>query len=54
MRAVSDTGPLLHLFETGLLRCFVIFEVVLVPAEVREELEHFGVWEKFCGVLKLE
>jgi predicted nucleic acid-binding protein len=41
--AISDTGPILHLFEIDTLYCLRIFERVYIPSLVASELEDFGV-----------
>ncbi len=42
-RAVSNTGPILHLFEIGILKAFDIFLSVEIPREVEEELKKYAV-----------
>ena len=42
-RAISDTGPLLHLGEVGALRHMSIFERIVVSQFVAIELERHGV-----------
>lgn len=38
-RAVSDTGPILHLNEINLIKTFDIFSEVVIPEEVERELK---------------
>jgi predicted nucleic acid-binding protein len=40
--AISDTGPILHLFEIDKLFCLHIFEQLYIPPLVASELEYFG------------
>ena len=37
-RAVSDTGPIIHLSEINLIKVFDIFSEVVIPEEVEKEL----------------
>jgi len=39
-RAVSDTGPVIHLNEIDLVKVFDIFSEVLIPEEVKKELKN--------------
>ena len=41
--AVSDTGPVLHLWEIGQVQALDVFERVLLPPLVAEELSRYGV-----------
>lgn len=38
-KAVSNTGPLIHLFEIELLKVLDIFSIVIIPEAVKEELK---------------
>jgi predicted nucleic acid-binding protein len=40
---VTDTGPLIHLSALDVLSLFDVFETVLVPETVLDELERGGV-----------
>ena len=37
-KVVSNTGPIIHLTEIGLMRVFDIFKQIIIPEEVRNEL----------------
>src|SRR3989338_10971633 len=39
-RAVSDTGPIIHLSEINLIKVFDIFSEVAIPEEVEKELKN--------------
>ena len=39
-RAVSDTGPIIHLNEINLIKVFDIFSEVAIPEEVEKELKN--------------
>src|SRR3989344_9026772 len=39
-KAVSDTGPIIHLSEINLIKAFDIFSIVLIPEEVEKELKN--------------
>lgn len=39
-RAVSDTGPIIHLSEINLIKAFNIFSTVVIPEEVERELKN--------------
>ncbi len=39
-RAVSDTGPIIHLSEINLIKVFDIFSEVVIPEEVEKELKN--------------
>jgi len=39
-RAVSDTGPIIHLSEINLIKVFNVFSVVVIPEEVERELKN--------------
>jgi predicted nucleic acid-binding protein len=39
-RAVSDTGPIIHLSEINLIKVFDIFSLVAIPEEVEKELKN--------------
>lgn len=41
--AISDTGPILHLAEIGVLSVLTIFKKVLVSNLVNEELRRYGI-----------
>jgi len=41
--AISDTGPILHLTEIGVLSVLTIFKKVLVSNLVNEELRRYGI-----------
>ena len=38
-KAVSNTGPILHLDEINLAKCFNIFSIIIIPLEVEKELK---------------
>jgi predicted nucleic acid-binding protein len=40
--AITDTGPVLHLNEIGRLECLRIFEHLVMPDLVAEELHNYG------------
>lgn len=42
--AVSDTGPILHLYEINYLRALHVVKNVFVPSEVRRELGRSKTW----------
>jgi len=42
-RAVSDTGPVIHLSEINLAKVFDIFQEVAIPEEVEKELKNLKV-----------
>lgn len=42
-KAVSDTGPILHLTEIELIRALDIFSNVLIPQEVLNELKKYNI-----------
>ncbi len=35
--AISDAGPIIHLFEITMINCFSIFNTVYIPREVYNE-----------------
>ena len=39
-KAVSDTGPIIHLSEINLIKAFDIFSVVVIPEAVERELKN--------------
>ncbi|MBI5443453.1 MAG: hypothetical protein HY900_19850 [Deltaproteobacteria bacterium] len=43
VEAISDTGPVLHLWEIGRAHVLDVFERVLLPSLVAEELSRYGV-----------
>lgn len=49
--AVSDTGPILHLWEIGHLQALDVFGRLLLPTLVAEELSKYGV-EPWAHALK--
>lgn len=42
-KAVSNTGPLIHLFEIELLKILDIFSTVIIPRAVEEELKRYRI-----------
>ena len=46
-RAVSDTGPIIHLTEINLIKVFDIFSAVLIPEEVERELKNSKIQKIF-------
>jgi len=48
--AVSDTGPILHLHEINRLYALSVFERLLIPALVAEELKSYGLEANFLVV----
>jgi predicted nucleic acid-binding protein len=40
--AIADTGPVLHLHEIGRLDCLAVFDSLLMPDLVVEELHTYG------------
>lgn len=45
-KAVSDSGPILHLYEIDLIKVLNIFNRVLIPEAVFEELKKYEVNER--------
>jgi predicted nucleic acid-binding protein len=43
-KAITDTGPPLHLNETGYIQLLKLFDTLLVSTQVKEELQDLGVW----------
>lgn len=43
-KAITDTGPPLHLNEIKSIRILKIFETMVVSTQVKEELQEFGIW----------
>ena len=39
-KAVSDTGPIIHLNEINLIKVLNIFSIVIIPEEVEKELKN--------------
>ncbi len=52
-KAITDTGPPLHLNQIGYLRLFNIFEKIVVSRQVKEELQKFGTWPFFTKTITL-
>jgi len=53
-RAVSDTGPIIHLSEINLIKVFDIFSIVVIPEEVERELKNCKILiSKKIKILKL-
>ena len=53
-RAVSDTGPIIHLSEINLVKAFDIFSVVVIPQEIERELKNSKIsMSKKIKILKL-
>lgn len=50
LAAVSDAGPLIHLAEIGSLELLSLFDTVLVPETVYEEIEKGGVPDEISNV----
>lgn len=48
--AITDTGPILHLHEIGWLQALRIFDHVLMPNRVAEELLNYGLDPSRLGV----
>ena len=46
-RAITDTGPPLHLNQIGYLQLFNIFEKIVISTQVKKELQKFGIWSFF-------
>jgi predicted nucleic acid-binding protein len=44
--AVSDTGPVRHLWEIGQQRLLTLFSRVYLPDAVKTELQQQGIWEQ--------
>ncbi len=42
-KAVSDTGPIIHLKELDLISCLKIFDKIMIPEEVNNELRKRGI-----------
>ncbi len=51
--AISDTGPILHLHEIGWLEALNIFDHLLMPNLVAEELLSYGLDPSQLGVAEL-
>ena len=52
-RAVSNTGPIIHLNEINFLEVFKIFDNILIPNEVKNELTKYDVLFKEFMVVSL-
>ena len=52
--AITDTGPVLHLNEIGRLECLRIFEHLVMPDLVAEELRAYGLDPSRLGVTGLK
>jgi len=53
-RAVSDTGPIIHLSEINLIKAFDIFSKIIIPEEVERELKNSKIFIfKKIKILKL-
>jgi hypothetical protein len=52
--AITDTGPVLHLNEIGRLECLRIFEHLVMPDLVAEELRAYGLDPSHLGVMALK
>lgn len=48
-KAITDTGPPLHLHQIGYLQLLRIFKTVVVSELVKKELQEFGTWYSFCN-----
>jgi predicted nucleic acid-binding protein len=46
-KAITDTGPPLHLNQIGYIRLLGIFETIVLTGQVREELQEFSTWYSF-------
>lgn len=54
-KAVSDTGPILHLNEINIQKALKIFSTILIPNEVEDELlKHKSNIPKFIKILDLK
>jgi predicted nucleic acid-binding protein len=51
--AITDTGPILHLNEIGRLELLSIFNQLIMPERVAEELKTFGLESDNLGVANL-
>ncbi len=51
MKAISDTGPLIHLNEINSLSSLKIFQEVFVPPEVAKELQNMN---RFPGIKQVQ
>jgi len=54
LEAIVDTGPVLHLYEIELLESLSIFDHLLMPDMVAEELRVYGLNPSHLGVTALE
>ena len=43
-KAITDSGPPIHLNETGYIHLLKVFDTLLVSMQVKEELLDFGIW----------
>ena len=43
-KAITDSGPPIHLNETGYIQLLKVFDTLLVSTQVKEELLDFGIW----------
>lgn len=43
-KAITDTGPPLHLNQIGYIRLLKVFDTLLVSTQVKEELQEYGIW----------
>ncbi len=44
-KAITDTGPPLHLQQIGYIHLLEIFEIIVVSEQVKAELKEFSIWE---------
>ncbi len=54
MKAVSDSGPLIHLNELALLSCLNVFQRVLIPQEIENELKELTRFGKNVEKVELD
>lgn len=48
-KAITDTGPPLHLHQIGCLHLLRIFKTVIISEQVKKELQGFGTWYSLCN-----
>lgn len=48
-KAITDTGPVLHLSQTGYIYLLKIFETLIISSYVQKELNEHGVWQRLSN-----
>jgi predicted nucleic acid-binding protein len=52
-KAISDSGPIIHLNEISLLNAFSVFQTTLIPGAVSDEIKKQGITDKKIQVINL-